>query len=140
MSIENEPKSSREKAALITKAADDRRALDILTLDLQGITLVADYFVICSGTSDVHIRAIAEGIEETLKKEHHIRPAAVQGRTEANWIILDYGDVVVHVFSEAERVYYDLEELWDKAPIVERIMAVRQTDDSGLDLEEATGE
>jgi len=120
-----EEMSSQEKAALIAGAADDKRARDIVTLDLQGLTLVADYFVICSGTSDVHIRAIADGIEETLKKEHHVRPRATQGRSQASWVILDYGDVVVHVFSEAEREYYDLESFWKDARVVERVLAGR---------------
>jgi len=117
--------TSRERADLIAAAADDRRALDIVTLDLQGVTLIADFFVICSGTSDVHIRAIANGIEEAMKKSHGVRPVAVQGRSQANWIILDYGDVVTHVFSQAEREYYDLESFWKHARVVERVLAGR---------------
>jgi ribosome-associated protein len=117
--------TSSEKASVVSAAADDKRALDIVTLDLQGITLVADFFVICSGTSDVHIRSISDGIEEDLKKNHRVSPMAVQGRNEANWIILDYGDVVVHVFSETERSYYDLEGFWQHARVVERVMAGR---------------
>jgi ribosome-associated protein len=117
--------TGQEKAALIAEAADDKRALDILTLDLQGLTLVADFFVICSGTSDVHVRSIADGIEEDLRKNQRIRPSAVQGRQEANWIILDYGDVVVHVFSQPEREFYDLESFWRNARVVERVMAGR---------------
>jgi ribosome-associated protein len=117
--------SSRTKAAYIAEAADDKRALDILTLDLQGITLVADFFVICSGTSDVHIRAITNGIEEDLKKKYGIRPSAVQGREDASWVILDYGDVVAHVFSESEREFYDLESFWKHARVVEKVLAGR---------------
>lgn len=122
---ETQEMSSRERAVLIADAADDKRALDIVTLDLRGLTLVADFFVICSGTSDVHIRAIADGIEESLKKDHHIRAFKIQGRQEANWVVLDYGDVVAHVFSEAERAYYDLESFWENAKVVERVMAGR---------------
>ena len=117
--------TSTERAAFVGEFADDKRAIDIVTLDLQGVTLVADYFVICSGTSDVHVRSIAEGIEEAMKKKKGVRPFAVQGRQEANWIILDYGDVVVHVFSEVERAHYDLEEFWKHARVVERVLAGR---------------
>ena len=125
MATQQREVSSQQKAEWIAAAADDRRAREIVTLDLQGLTLVADYFVICSGTSDVHIRAVADGIEENLKKEHGVRPLAVQGRNEANWVILDYGDVVAHVFSEAERAYYDLESFWKHARVVERVLAGR---------------
>ena len=123
--------TSQEKAEVVAEVADDKRALEIVTLDLQGITLVADFFVICSGTSDVHIRSIADGVEETLKKKHHIYAHAIQGRVEANWIILDYGDVVVHVFSEVERAYYDLESFWKHARVVERVMAGRSAETVG---------
>lgn len=136
MSLETRELSSQEKAVIVAEAADDKRALDIVTLDLQGITLIADYFVICSGTSDVHIRAIADGIEEKLKKDFRIRPVAIQGRVDALWIILDYGDVVVHVFSEAERAYYNLESFWKHARVVERVMAGRP----GEGVEEEIGD
>lgn len=131
--------TSKEKADYVVEAADDKRAVNIVTLDLQGITLVADFFVICSGTSDVHVRAISDGIEEDLKKKHGIRPYAVQGRGDANWIILDYGDVVAHVFSEAEREYYDLESFWKHEQVVRRVLAGRPGDSSADETPDDTG-
>ncbi|MCA1594908.1 MAG: ribosome silencing factor [Chloroflexi bacterium] len=136
--------TSKQRAEFVAEAADDKRAVNIVTLDLQGITLVADFFVICSGTSDVHVRAVSDGIEEDLKKKHGVRPYAVQGRGEANWIILDYGDVVAHVFSEAEREYYDLESFWKHEQVVQRVLAGRpgdpsDEDESEDDFEDETG-
>lgn len=90
--------------------------MDIAALDLRGISSFTDYFVICSGTSEPHLKAIAGEIQERLKKEHNVKPHAVDGYPASQWIIIDYGDVLVHVFHEQKRDYYSLEDLWSDAP------------------------
>lgn len=103
-----------EAVDVFGRLADDKKALDIVIMDLSGLTDIADYFVIASGTSDRHVRTIADGIQEGMKLEG-ARPFAVEGYDEGRWIILDYQSVVVHVFLESLRELYDLESLWIEA-------------------------
>jgi ribosome-associated protein len=102
---------STEKLKIVIEAAEDKKANYVSTLDLRGKTLIADFFVICSGTSNIHIRAIADGIMEALEKLGH-RQRALEGYSEASWILLDYGDVIAHIMSEDQRDFYKLERLW----------------------------
>lgn len=98
--------------------AEDKQASDIVMLDLQKLNAVADYFVVCTGESERQLKAIADSIEETLGDELG-RSAKIEGTPDTGWVLLDYGDVVVHVFSVALRDYYRIERLWSKAtPIV----------------------
>lgn len=98
--------------------ADDKQASDIVLLDLQPLNTIADYFVVCSGESDRQLKAILSAIDEGIKDEFGVEPR-VEGTAETGWILLDYGDVVVHVFSVALRDYYRIERLWSKAtPVV----------------------
>jgi len=90
---------------------DEKKALDVDTIDLQNKTLMCDYFVLCSGTSNTHIRSVVDGLLKDgrnlgLKKDH------IEGYQSAKWVLVDYGDIVVHVFDPAEREFYDLESLW----------------------------
>jgi ribosome-associated protein len=117
--------NSRAKALLAAEAAEDKRACDVVVLDVSAVTLVSDYFVICSGTSRVQIKAIADGVREKLS-ERGVKLHHQEGYDTATWILLDYGDVVVHVFNEHEREFYDLERLWGDAPEL-----VRETSDWG---------
>lgn len=103
-----------ETVDVFGRLADDKKALDVVVMDLSGLTDIADYFVIASGTSDRHVRTIADGIQEGMKLEG-TRPFAVEGYDEGRWIILDYQSVVVHVFLESLRELYDLESLWIEA-------------------------
>jgi ribosome-associated protein len=98
-----------------TDLASDRKALGMVVMDLRGISSVTDFFVIASGTSDVHVRAIAEHMIEELKKEGH-RPSHVEGLRGGRWVLIDYIDFVVHVFHPAAREFYQLERLWGDAP------------------------
>jgi ribosome-associated protein len=98
----------------VVRAAQGRKAVDLDVLDLKDVCSFTDFFVICSGTSARHIQAIAEAIREELQKSG-IAPAHVEGRHEAEWVLLDYVDFVVHVFSQRARQFYDLERLWKKA-------------------------
>jgi ribosome-associated protein len=105
-------------AGAIQQLAADRKAIDIVTLDLRGIIGYTDYFVICSGRSDRQTKAIHDGIHHGLKERFGVLPRRVEGLTQARWILMDYLDVVVHVFTPEMREYYRLEQLWGEAPAV----------------------
>lgn len=98
--------------------ADNRKAEDIVILDMRKVSGVTDYMVICSGTSDPHLRAIEEEIVEQLRKEHTLQPHAVDGSRQSGWLVLDFIDVLVHVMKPEQRQRYDLEGLWNDAPRV----------------------
>ncbi len=100
---------------LAYKAADDKHAEDIVVLNMQGISLLADYFVICHGNSDRQVQAIAREISEKVE-ENGFEVKRTEGFDSARWILVDLGDVVVHVFHKDERAYYNLERLWGDAP------------------------
>jgi len=104
-----------ELAQNAADAAGGKKAVDVRILDLRGLTSIADFFVICSGTSTTHVDAIADGIELVLKKDGQ-HPSHIEGKTESTWILMDYGDVVVHIFEEQTRAFYALERLWSDAP------------------------
>ena len=98
--------------------AEDKQASEIVMLDLRKLNTIADYFVICSGESDRQLKAILEAIDEGISRELR-RDARIEGTSDTGWVLLDYGDVVVHIFSVALRDYYRLERLWSKAtPVV----------------------
>jgi ribosome-associated protein len=103
------------KARLGARAALGRKAESLLVLDLQALSAIADYFVICNGNSTTQVRSIAEAIEQTLKAEGS-RVLHREGLPESGWMLLDYGDVIVHVFLPETRDFYSLERLWGDAP------------------------
>lgn len=108
--------SERELLLTAVKAADDKRAEDIIVLNMKGISLIADYFIICHGNSDKQVQAIAREIrEKALEQGYDLK--RMEGFDEARWVLIDIGDVVVHVFHREERSYYNLERLWGDAPI-----------------------
>ncbi|OLP65512.1 Ribosomal silencing factor RsfS [Bacillus pumilus] len=96
-------------------ACDDKRAEDIIALNMQGISLVADFFLICHGNSDKQVQAIAREVKH-LAEEGGIEVKKMEGFDEARWILIDLGDVIAHVFHKEERGYYNLEKLWGDAP------------------------
>jgi ribosome-associated protein len=106
------------------RAAEDKQAKDILVLDLRDITSFADTFVICSGANPRQIQAISDEIEMRLKKLGE-RAHSIEGYENAEWVLMDYGDYLIHIFSEKARVYYDLERLWRDAKVVEIPVADR---------------
>ncbi len=108
-------KTTRMLAQRIAKVASDHQALDIVVLDLRKLTSFTDFFVICSGGSDRQVGAIAMAIHDELKKHRHL-PLGEEGISSGRWALLDYGDVVTHVFYPEEREYYGLEKLWFDAP------------------------
>lgn len=103
-------------ARTIADYAVDKKALDIVQLDLRGIISYTDYFVICTGRTDRQTKAIHDGIHLGAKHDHDLLPARVEGVTEGDWILMDYLDVVVHIFTPQTREFYRLEELWGEAP------------------------
>jgi ribosome-associated protein len=105
-----------ETAATIAEYASDRKALEIVQLDLRGIVGYTDYFVICSGRTDRQTKAIHDAILLGMKSEHATLPRKVEGLPQARWILMDYLDVVVHLFTPDTREYYRLEQLWGEAP------------------------
>jgi ribosome-associated protein len=105
-----------ELATTIAGYASDKKAIDIVELDLRGVLGYTDYFVICSGNTERQVKAIHDGINESMKKEHGVLPRRVEGATEARWILMDYLDVVVHIFTPQTRSFYRLEQLWGEAP------------------------
>jgi ribosome-associated protein len=105
-----------EIAAAVAAYAADRKALDIVELDLRGIIGYTDYFVICSGRTNRQTKAIHDAIHQGMKSEHDTLPERVEGLAQARWILMDYLDVVVHVFTPETRDYYRLEQLWGEAP------------------------
>ncbi|MGH2835246.1 MAG: ribosome silencing factor [Solirubrobacteraceae bacterium] len=96
--------------------ASDAKAEGIVALDLRGLTSVADYFVICTGRSDRQVKAIHDRIHLGMKNAHGTLPTRVDGATQAQWVLMDYGDVIVHVFTPEMRDFYRLEQLWGEAP------------------------
>jgi ribosome-associated protein len=102
--------------AAVVELAADRKAMDIAALDLRGIVGYADYFVICTGRSDRQTRAVHDAIHAGLKSTWGLLPRRVEGLTEGRWILMDYLDVIVHMFTPETREYYRLEQLWGEAP------------------------
>jgi ribosome-associated protein len=107
--------SGTEIAELAAKSAIERKALDVVVLDLRGLSSITDYFVICSGTSDTHVEGIAENIEEMLD-DQRVKLWHREGEKKASWVLMDYIDVIVHVFTKDAREFYSLERLWGDAP------------------------
>jgi ribosome-associated protein len=105
-----------DMAATIAGYADDRKAIDIVELDLRGVLGYADYFVVASGNTDRQVKAIHDFIHERMKNEHGLLPRRVEGLPQAQWVLMDYLDVVVHVFTPETREFYRLEQLWGEAP------------------------
>jgi ribosome-associated protein len=107
-------------ARRIVELAEDKKAADIVLLDLGELTTLADAFVICSGGSERQISAIADGIVEGLRDER-VKPIGREGTSASHWVLLDYGSVIVHVFTPPERDYYELEKHWSGARVVVRV-------------------
>ncbi len=111
--------TSEELARLCAAYANDKHAEEVVVLDLRGISTFTDFFVICSGASEPQLKAIAGGITDRLRDEHGVKPTAVDGYPLSQWVIVDYGSVVVHIFHEVKRELYSLEDLWSDAPRLE---------------------
>lgn len=105
-----------ELVAEIARYAADKKALDVVELDLRGVLGYTDYFLVCAGNTGRQAKAIHDGIMEGLKREHEMLPRRVEGSGETGWILMDYLDVVVHIFTPETREFYRLEQLWGEVP------------------------
>lgn len=110
---------ARRKALLAAEAAESKQADGVVILDLQEHTPVTDFFVIASGSNRIQIKAITEAVEDALRAAGE-RPGRAEGRDDGRWVLLDFGDIVVHIFAPKERQFYNLERLWGDAPPLER--------------------
>jgi ribosome-associated protein len=117
---------SKKLALLCRELADNRKAEDIVVLDVRELSTVTDYFVIASGTSEPHLRAIVEEITDELRDEHDVRPRAVDWTLHTAWVVMDFFDVIVHVMRNDVRERYDLETLWGDAPQVKPKKSARK--------------
>jgi len=108
----------KERALLCINASLKKKAKDLVILNVKTLSSFADYFIICSGTSDRQVQAIASSIQENLK-EFGVLPLGVEGETFGKWVLMDYDDVIIHIFYEPIREFYDIERLWSDAPRME---------------------
>lgn len=118
VSIVNDYDFSRELAILAARASFNKKATDPKVLDLGNLIGITDYFVVCSASNDRQVKTIVDEVEMTLKGEVGVRPRAIEGLAGATWVLMDYGDIVVHVMSEEARVFYGLERLWSDAQLI----------------------
>lgn len=102
----------------IAKVLDEKKAMDIVAIKTEEVTIVSDYFVIASGTSNTHVKALADDVEYEIKQRLGIDPEHIEGRA-TGWILIDYGTVIVHVFQHEDRNYYNLERLWADASVID---------------------
>lgn len=109
----------REWAISAARIADDKKGTDIVVLDVSSVLAITDYFVIASASNSRLVRTIAESVDEELHRGSGIRPLRVEGLREPSWVLLDYGDLVVHVFSDEMRKFYEIERLYRDVPVVE---------------------
>jgi ribosome-associated protein len=107
--------SSWDKALLLTRAALEKKACDLVVLDVHEQTSIADYFIVCSGRSDRQVQSIAQGLVDDAA-EAGVKPFAVEGAQRGHWVLMDFSDVIVHVFYQPVRKFYDLDGLWGHAP------------------------
>ena len=119
MTTETAPIPAEQLAELAAQYAIDKKAIDVVTLDLRGVAGFADFFVIATGNTDRQVKAIHDAIHFGLKKEHDTLPRRTEGAAEARWVLLDYFDVIVHVFTPEARDFYRLEQLWGDVPKTE---------------------
>jgi ribosome-associated protein len=108
-------------ARRLVDAIEEKKGEDILLMDIHAQSVFADFFVLCSGTSERQIKAIVDAVLEAASKQFGVSPAHVEGKPETGWVLMDMGDLIVHVFSPSQRRFYDLESLWKESPVLLRI-------------------
>ena len=127
-STEEKQAFSREVALAAARAADEKKATDILVQDVRELVSITDYFVIVTASNARQVEAIIGEIEEALREQLHVKPNHTEDSRDGSWSLLDYGDVVVHVFMPEAREYYRLEELWNDAPVLDLAVEAGLTD------------
>ncbi len=115
--------SSKDAALVAARAADEKKATDIVIQDVSELLKVTDYFVICTAANNRRVDAVAEEIEDKLREECGMKPFNREGLDESTWVLLDYGSIVVHIFQPQQRDFYRLEQLWEQAPTIDVAVA-----------------
>lgn len=110
---------SKDMAKLTYKALDDKKAEDIKVIEIGDISVIADYFIIANGTNSSQVQALVDNVQQELSK-HGYEPKRIEGVRSASWVLLDYGDVVVHIFSQEDRLFYDLERIWRDGKLISK--------------------
>ncbi len=110
------PINSEALARLCAEIAADKKAEDIIVLDLRGLSSFTDFYVICTGSSEPQLKAVANEVQDRLKKDYGRRPLGIDGPPLSQWVVADYGDVVMHIFHSSKRDLYRLEDMWNDAP------------------------
>lgn len=100
------------------KVLDDKKAIDVRIIDISKITVIADYFIIAGASNERQVKALADNVEETLGKAG-CAPKSIEGYANANWVLMDYRDVIIHIFNQEQRLFYDLERIWTDGRIIE---------------------
>jgi len=117
---------AKEMVLLAVDYALDKKGMDLLALDVRELSSLTDYLLLISGRSDRQVQAIAENIRTEFKHHHNMLPLAIEGMDKGRWVLLDYGEIMVHVFQQPVREFYDLEGLWSEAPEVELVQTADQ--------------
>jgi ribosome-associated protein len=125
--VEQQAISPEDLAKYCVTIAEDKKAEDIAIIKISDVSLVADYFVICTGGSQPHINAIAEWMRRKVRQSFDIRPLAIDGKASSQWIVIDYGNMIIHILSAEAREKYKLEDLWGDAERIEKILTDRLT-------------
>jgi ribosome-associated protein len=115
------PEKAENIARTIVTVLEEKKGEDIILLDLIGVCSFTDYFIICSGISERSIKALAEEVRKAVKEKYSIMAQGVEGDAQSGWILIDYGDVILHIFSKTLREYYQLEELWREGKLLLRV-------------------
>ena len=102
---------AKELAKIAFNALEDKKGIDISVINIAQVSVLADYFIIAGGSNENQVKALADNVTEELAK-HDINPKSIEGYNEANWILMDFGDVIIHVFNQEQRLFYDLERIW----------------------------
>ena len=117
--------SSKEMTRIAVKALEDKKGQDIRIIDIQNVSVLADYFIISSGSNSNQVQAMVDNVEEELHKAG-CDVKQIEGYQTANWILMDYGDIIVHVFSQEDRLFYDLERIWRDGKTVENLEELQE--------------
>ncbi len=115
------PEETLHIARTIVASLEEKKGEDILLLDLIGVCSFTDYFILCSGTSERSIKALADEVRKVLKEKHSVMDQGVEGDAQSGWVLIDYGDVILHIFSKVLREYYQLEDLWREGKVLLRV-------------------
>jgi ribosome-associated protein len=115
--------SAKELAMFCAQIIEERKAEDVIVIKVGDVSLVADYFVICTGTSHPHLKALAEWIRRKAREQYNVRPIAIDGSEGSDWVVIDFSTVMVHIFSVEARERYKLEQLWGDAEKIEKLIA-----------------